>query len=67
MENEHAKIIEALGNPSKLSKMLGIPASNINNWKTRGIPFKYQISHAKLWKKGRKLAGIETPQERNRG
>ena len=42
MENfSDEKIIHFLGGSSKVGRMLGLTASAVNQWKTRGIPAGY--------------------------
>ena len=48
-----AQLIELLGGPAKIARMLGYSADigvqRVNNWRSRGIPAKVKISRPDLF------------------
>lgn len=53
--NSHEQIIERLGGPAKVARMLGIAdekgaIQRVSNWKRRGIPPRVLLEHPKVFK-----------------
>lgn len=49
------ELIESLGGPAKVSRLLGFPAQGgvqrVNNWLVRGIPSKIKLEYADIFLK----------------
>jgi hypothetical protein len=48
------QLINQLGGTAKLARFLGIPKPTVQAWHQRGIPPKYLLSHAKMFRKAEK-------------
>ena len=55
---ESEKIIDALGGTATLAKDIGVGRPTIQAWKRRQIPYKYLLSHQRLFSKGHRLAKL---------
>jgi hypothetical protein len=54
MEKTDKEIIESLGGPTEVAKLLGYDlarggAQKVHNWLSRGIPSKVKVDHPKLF------------------
>jgi hypothetical protein len=64
MEKTDKEIIETLGGPTEVAKLLGYDlakggAQKVYNWLTRGIPAKVKVQHPELFLNFKYLGGVE--------